>query len=329
MTHVLPHNVRSHHSRPRPVGRGAFSVVELLVVIGIVALLLGVAVPTVLKAWKSSKKTTTGLTIQMLATGITAYQQDHGIYPPLATYASGPNMGRPIPGTGFSSLARCLLGVGGRNPGPLNGPFGAGTEYGMGSHVLASGQTFLAFRKPEGQPPTNTAYWVPFSGADGVDGPGFKLRRTDPTTSGDGVVPSNDDLVTGKTYGPYIDIKFPSVGFALRDASDNTILYYVATGRKPDLGTALAAPAANGPYVGTTGSAFYDASQNSFDVLPLEAMRMLLGDKNANGAIDAGETAAHTGPYLLWTAGDDGIYGFTSNRSDDVTNFTPPPEFVK
>ena len=301
----------------RRTGPAAFSLVELLVVIGIVAILMGLAVPAILRARKSSDKATTGLTLQVLTTAITAYHQDHGIYPPMATGTDG----KPIDGTGFSVLGRCLLGVGGRNPGGINGTFAVGTEYEMGSHVQVGAQTYLAIRKPPvGTTTSDTAYWTLFSGADGVDGPGFKLRRVD---NGNGVVPDAEDTVSGKTYGPYVDTKFPAIGFALRDGNDNAILYYPATGRKPDLAT--------GPYVGTDGTAFYNANHNSNQVLPLESMRRLLGDKNFDGAIGTGETAAHTGPYLLWSAGSDGVYGFigTATKSDDVTNFNPPGEFVK
>jgi hypothetical protein len=158
-----------------------------------------------------------------------------------------------------------------------------------------------------------------------VDGPGFKLRRT---AGGNGTMPDGDDVVSGKTYGPYVDSKFSAIGFALRDGNQNTILYYTATGRKPNLTVVAGAPA-DGPYVGTNGNAFYNASQNSDQVLPVEDMRKLLGDENANGAIQGTETAAHTGPFLLWAAGNDGVYGLSNEKSDDITNFTLPQRYVK
>jgi hypothetical protein len=43
-------------------------------------------------------------------------------------------------------------------------------------------------------------------------------------------------------------------------------------------------------------------------------MSYRLGDLNYNGVIDATETPVTTGPYLLWSAGPDGVFG----NDDDV-----------
>ena len=57
-------------------------------------------------------------------------------------------------------------------------------------------------------------------------------------------------------------------------------------------------------------------------------------DTNQNGQIDATgsppETAAYTGPYILWSAGADGILGISPDgKSDNITNFVIPPGLQK
>jgi len=41
-----------------------------------------------------------------------------------------------------------------------------------------------------------------------------------------------------------------------------------------------------------------------------------MGDTNGDGILQASETPAATGPYLLWSPGPDGIYG----TADDVVD---------
>jgi hypothetical protein len=49
-----------------------------------------------------------------------------------------------------------------------------------------------------------------------------------------------------------------------------------------------------------------------------------------DGKIDNGETMTSTAPYLLWTAGADGLYGLDgSYRTDDITNFDIPSKRQK
>jgi hypothetical protein len=66
-------------------------------------------------------------------------------------------------------------------------------------------------------------------------------------------------------------------------------------------------------------------------------MQLMLGDQNASGQIDPGETPATNAPYLLWSAGPDEMFGIDLSRGttgaglavsasyvpncDDATNF--------
>jgi prepilin-type N-terminal cleavage/methylation domain-containing protein len=65
--------------------RRAFSLVELMVVIGIIALLIGIAMPAFSKARESARVASTGATISAISTGIEQFRADDklgGAYPP-------------------------------------------------------------------------------------------------------------------------------------------------------------------------------------------------------------------------------------------------------
>ena len=46
---------------------------------------------------------------------------------------------------------------------------------------------------------------------------------------------------------------------------------------------------------------------------------MLLGDLNHDGQIGSGETEVTTAPYILWSAGPDGIFGPARTANSDLT----------
>jgi len=48
---------------------------------------------------------------------------------------------------------------------------------------------------------------------------------------------------------------------------------------------------------------------------------MMMGSDPAGSATSA-SAARHIGPYVLWSAGDDGLWWMDANgKTDDVTNF--------
>jgi len=99
-------------------------------------------------------------------------------------------------------------------------------------------------------------------------------------------------------------------------------------------------PDANPPPMYNHKDALIDPAPATAFYFSLTDMRYLLGDglrsptgtasQPTNGAIDPGEVPAATLPYLLWSAGTDGIYGFdstTTNKTDDVANFEFPSTY--
>lgn len=58
-----------------------FTLVELLVVIGVVALLIGILIPVVQKAWIKARETVCASNLRQLVTASTIYLMDHGAYP--------------------------------------------------------------------------------------------------------------------------------------------------------------------------------------------------------------------------------------------------------
>jgi len=82
-------------TRLRPVcpgRRGGFTLVEVLVVVSVIILLLGVLFPAFTAIRRNQKIKRTAATVQALASGIDAYQNDYGIYPP-AEFVTGVNRG--------------------------------------------------------------------------------------------------------------------------------------------------------------------------------------------------------------------------------------------
>lgn len=73
---------RAGRSRPKEPRRQAFTLVEMLVVIGIIAVLAALLLPAVMRAMNSARNTAIALEVNQLASAIEAYKQDKGDYPP-------------------------------------------------------------------------------------------------------------------------------------------------------------------------------------------------------------------------------------------------------
>ena len=254
-------------SRGRRAGDSrAFTLVELLVVIGIIVLLIGLLTPMAMRSYRSAERTRVAGDLQAIANALEAYKQDHSAYP---------------------------------QPDPLNTDAAKRT---LGSQIL--------YRALIGADITGVN--------DGSPGPGFRIRTG------------------GKVWGPYLQSdRFRIANGKILDRYRMPILYYAANG-KPNIN--LPGGYIDDRSVTAAARPLYDVSQNKSDDravgLNLVRFRLMLGDDTViNGGIDGApaadppETAAHTGPFILWSAGPDQLYGPDANnvqeveRSDDITNF--------
>ena len=150
----------------------------------------------------------------------------------------------------------------------------------------------------------------------------------------------------GKVWGPYVNpdsIKYAAVssGYELIDRYKNPILYY--PGKQ---GVDITQP---GGYLGPNG--MFNPSDNS-TYLTAQKFQILMGDggydngsgtaTTSNGGIEGTEKPAYEGPYVLWSAGPDQVYGQNPpdntkkstgatwrcspvNPCDDVANFPRSP----
>lgn len=174
--------------------------------------------------------------------------------------------------------------------------------------------------------------------ADGANDVGFRVR------SGG----------QGRIYGPYVNVEKFTVQTVDTGVATDPIRYYLvdkvfSSDQHPPIlyvpkhvRTILPAQG----YVDVNSNVMYDftyaanmATVGVWPTLgtktPVQQVRMMMGIKPANIAnnfISAGETPAFTGPYILWMAGSDGLFGLTNAKggrdvddqtytTDDVANF--------
>ena len=332
---------------------GGFTLIEVLVAVGIIVLITSILLPAILYSKTRALVIRARGDLGTIANALDAYKADFQDYPRFVD-PSVSQAGFNNPGSGYwldyqeDRGARLLCRA-------LIGPAGAGTT------------------------------GVASPGDDGADGPGFRVRRNLAGVGG-------AQQLSGRVYGPYLQpdkwklsydpnpqaANVPSslmYNAKMLDLYGNPILYYPATpGATARLGLAsgfvsscnpgtFTAPAANA--TNAPSYPLYNAFDNASDSTPplgstaspkvlldATAMGFILGDRTGNGGapvpngkIDAGETAVTTQPYLLWTAGADGVFGFgldpanslaglpaaqfPGHKTDDVCNFDIPPDLRK
>ena len=117
----------------QPAVRLGFTLIELLVVIGIIALLIGLLLPTLSRARANARAARAMADLQAIATALEAYKADLGDYPP-SNGANGI--------TGGELLAWALVG-----PRPMHSPTGAVNDATTFDHDGADGPGFrVGFR---------------------------------------------------------------------------------------------------------------------------------------------------------------------------------------
>lgn len=281
--------------------RRGFSLVELLVVIGIFGVLIGLVLPAIFRSQRNSRIAVNKSTLASIATALEAYRADHGSYPRIgrASGFSASTADRPLTPTGAEILCRALI---------------------------APAAAF------EPVPPANSVRVQ-----DGADSFGFRTRDHRPGPDG-AFNTADDELSQGKVYGPYLNpdkfkVKMTSGSATvdgsavIADSNDIPIVYLPKT-PWPSTITAADGFVSENDYNPATPVDnaklpmwnFYDArssfTASSFTrtgsdppVNALKRMQAMLGDIDCDGSITGSETAAYTGSFILWAAGDDGQFG--------------------
>jgi prepilin-type N-terminal cleavage/methylation domain-containing protein len=288
--------------------RAGFTLIEVLVTVGIIAVVLSLSLAGILLAKKHAIVIRTRSDLQLIESALSYYKQDmDGQYPvfadPSTDQASNAILGNgqwlDYSGVNGSSagargavlLCRALIG-----PGPANSTPG----------ISAS-----------------TYYASP--GDDGADGSGFRTRRIYNASTGQ---------FSGKVYGPYVDSAKFKLGYlnptldggqafpVILDSGGYPILYYPAASgiqqanlnyNNPQTTSINVTSRFNGYdnnyYVNSTGSGSSFSTSSAFATLAAGC-----GSPN----------------YLLWTAGADGVFGLDSKgKSDDIANFDLPGQYQK
>lgn len=324
---------------------GGFTLTELIVVITIVTLLMSLLLVGVMVARERSQRARIQADFQAIAVALEAYKQDFGDYPRVPELEN-PRSGYPTTPEKFPAIG-----------GPMEiGAYLPNAQYIAGSEVLCwalvgpydAGPTghYTDAMKDGNANPKFPMFGYPAADirpGDGADGSGFRLNPVEP--GGDGVLGTADDVpARGQVYSPYLNMDRFKIArnkdypryFFIQDAFENPILYFPASLAKPSptvhLADRLISPPPNQSYV----PPLYDFRDNetafwlSIDVdpaVPLSRFLVMLGDLNADGAINLGEQTPQTMPFLLWSAGPDGAFGPkdpTSKKDregcDDVAN---------
>lgn len=321
------------HPSITPRRRGGFTLIEILVVIGIILILTGILVPMVTRSFKTAGKIRVQADMEAITTALEAYKQDHGDYPRIPEgdpYNTG--LIRPFKDTGAATLCKALIGPYGDGLTSANATdnsdppaYNTNIDYSPGEVFRDSGDPNKMYvtltSVPKGTAPADARLFARFDPLDGLDGQGFRKRK-----GGAGPV-SPGYLASGK-------IAFK--GSFLLDHYGNPILYFPAHSRRRDLTKPALAGAGKQPYVDISADPPGEPNPPMFDVtanmhafarrdsngVPLTAevdnvfllrMRVMLGDFNANGYLDNNPTfgpeTAVNKPYLLWSAGADGMFG--------------------
>lgn len=320
---------RMQNRRRSRIGPAAFTIIELLVVIGVIAVLAGLLIPMVMRSLRAADRTRTAADIQAISLALDAYHQDFGDYPRTDSTVS--------PGVGFAILGKALVGAYGDGllPNTTNNdpndpmPYDVGRNYNVGECVQAALNTFyVAIAESKGAATSDQTKWLRFEPRDGADGEGFRVR------AGGAIKPAY--LQSGK-----VKVR----GSAIIDHHDKPFLYFAQSPTKINLNLP------GGYYVANQSPAtprvmynFIDnagvAAALTVDVNPVAAlkrMQLLMGDYFFTGTTGGSTTPVTTAPYILWSVGPDGYFGPLQNpddipanaidrrraaeRCDDVTNF--------
>lgn len=241
--------------------RAGFTLVELLVVMGIIALILSIALPVAFKARRQAAKARSARDLAALATGLDEFKNNFNEYPQIYyPYLGVPNTDARNAKTGQAVLYSALMGI------DQTGKVIADPKSGRPRPALINSESF---------------------------------RTSDANAL-----------------------------YQICDSALHPYLYFVALTPSPNIRIAQRFVWNNGAR--TAPLPLYNYADCPNFANGLADMQALMGDTNKNGLIDPTETPSYTGPYILWAAGPDGLYGLDGNgKSDDITTFALPSQYAR
>lgn len=301
--------------------RGGFTLVELMVAIGIIGILISILVPVVIHARKAAAINRTKQDLEAIRTALDAYKSDWGMYPPIAPLPASPNNASDPTSNINNTDGKPMLTY-------------------DGAHAL---YTALMLRGNARMSRTVNSVSANVAGGGRSYGPYLQAEQvksiTDPDAKLASLVPPGEHCLLCDSYGNPI-LYVPAYPLPLNYAKTAT-----KTPTNPYVSDSTAPAGQPAPFYdfhavptqipdpATSATATIVPFHNGvYSNAGLDEMRVLMGDTNHDGMIDATATppeqAAATGPYLLWTAGADGRFGInpTSTKSDDICNFDFAPQ---
>jgi type II secretory pathway pseudopilin PulG len=294
----------------------------MIVVVTIVIVLISILIPLVAKARRSARVARTRRDLETIATALEAYKQsNNGQYPQVAAY--------PKPYS--PAVANSIMNV---DAVPMFTDNGAHALY--TALMLRNNVRVTRMANGGGVTVGGSAPYGPF-----LDSGKIKV------SSDMGQPWQNDTKYTGNVfvcdgegrpilYAPAYPLPLQYTKTSAAAPSAMYVGDSVNIPATPRMFDIQAIPAQVPDPTGATWiTPFTDRRSSPTYTTPLTVMRALMGDttgagNQGDGIIDttAGETAATTGPYILWAAGEDGYFGLDGDgKSDDVTNFTFPAQF--
>ena len=298
--------------------RHAFTLLQVLVAMGIMTILAGVTLVAVVKAQRAARKTAIAFQLQSLSVGIDAYRADfNGELPPVDLYDGDP----AIPDTGAFAICRALFSQANALQNGVSPQVSElyDSKDGPGFRMQAAGKTYGPYLQPDN---FRFGYPIDNGGISDMSAPGTVFNAVD----------HGRLMIADKSGRPilYAPTRLTKPKYSKPNA------YYAVQGSDSALKTNPVIFCDIDALLGNPkGAHFNDAFMKAYRSLILQdgettsvpfvkRVQTILGDSGAgpnanNGRLDADETPLLTRPYLLWSAGVDGIYGPMGGKDfDDV-----------
>ncbi len=292
-------------------GRRAFTVIEVLVVIAVIALIISIVVPTLGRVRDAAKKTDTLATCNGLSQAITSFRNDNRRLPglnPIANLATA----NSLPGTGMTALENAMVDLVGMKtqatggagftsiPSPLGGGapptyVGIATRTGSGYFVPSQKQfvNSVGSAIPElvdsfGQP---IMLWQEDEAAvgritpDGVGGPmiaGLIVNPSDATSRAKFYLATNASFLTSSSFG--------TQGTNMRRDSFLGLNGVAGPNQIAALGALMGSPAYPSNLQVAVDQIYATESRGSYAVHSAGRDGLFLGHKDKGGAVAGGST---------------------------------------